>query len=129
MTQITLQAVPGTFAVTKLGMTSPTPEWATRGIFTSITRTPDELSIVCPEEYVPADVPSERGWRCLRVAGRLDFSMVGTLAALLNPLAQAKITVFVLSTFDTDYLFVRGEDFAVSLQALGRTGHRFAVSD
>jgi hypothetical protein len=128
MKHITLQPVPGTFAVTKLGISSPTPEWATRGIFTSITRTPDELSIVCPEENVPADVPSERGWRCLRVAGRLDFSMVGTLASLVNPLAQAKITVFVLSTFDTDYLFVRGEDFAVALQALGRTGHRFAVS-
>jgi hypothetical protein len=124
MAALNLEVVPGTFAVTKLAPGSPTPDWATRGVFTSVTRTTEELSIVCPEENVPADVKSERGWNCLRVAGQLDFSMVGVIASLVRPLAKAGIAVFVISTFATDYLMLKVEGFERAVQALARLGHR-----
>jgi hypothetical protein len=72
----------------------------------SISRTPDELSIVCAEEAVPLDVRRESRWRCLRVAGTIDFGVVGVLASLTAALAGARLSVFALSTFDTDYLLV-----------------------
>ena len=124
MAALNLEVVPGAFAVTKLAAGVPTPEWATRGIFTSVTRTREELSIVCPEENVPEEVSSERGWKCVRAAGQLDFSIVGVLASLVQPLANAGIAVFVISTFDTDYLLVKAADFERSGQVLSAAGHR-----
>ncbi len=89
-----------------------------------MTRSADEVSIVCPEEDVPADLRSERGWSCIRVAGQLDFSMVGVLASLVGPLAQAGIAVFVISTFETDYLLVKGQAFDQAVHALVQHGHQ-----
>jgi hypothetical protein len=123
MAALNLEVVPGTFAVTKLAPGSSAPDWARRGAFTSVTQTTAELSIVCPEEDVPAGLRSERGWKCVRVAGQLDFSTLGVLASLVNPLAQAGIAVFVISTFDTDYLFVNAENFEQTVQALLAAGH------
>jgi hypothetical protein len=71
-------------------------------------------------------VRCEGGWRALRVAGSLDFSLVGVLAGLLDPLARAGVSVFVLSTFDTDYLLVKGHDLEKALAALRRAGHAVA---
>ncbi len=124
MTSLNLEVVPGTFAVTKLPASSPAPDWSTTGHFSSVTRTTEELSIVCLDENVPAEVTSERGWRCLRVAGPLDFSKIGVIASLAGPLAQARISVFVISTFDTDYLLVKAERFEDTVRALGQLGHR-----
>jgi len=94
----------GTFAIAKLPPDAVIPSWASSGPFFSITRTADEVSIVCPKAQVPPGVQCERGWRCLRVAGTMDFSTVGVLASLVGPLAEAGISVFVVSTFDTDFL-------------------------
>jgi hypothetical protein len=93
----------------------------------SLTWTADELSIVCPEDLVPGDVRAERGWRAIRVRGAIDFSETGVVAALTVPLAEAKIGVFVLSTFDTDYLLVPGERFEPAVKALRGAGHRVAA--
>src|SRR5271168_2666618 len=101
MPALTLLALQDSFAVSKMSPDIPIPTWAASGSLVSITRTRDELSIVCREEDVPFDVTAcERAWRCLRVAGRIDFGMVGILASLVDPLAKAGIPVFVLSTFD-----------------------------
>src|SRR6185437_6302828 len=97
----------GTFAVCRLGADATIPPWATAGSFFSITRTADELSVVCNQDAVPEGVVSERGWRCLRVAGTMPFSVIGVLASLTVPLAQAGISIFAVSTFDTDYLLVK----------------------
>jgi len=99
------------------------PSWAAGGQFVSITRTDSELSVVCGQEAVPKGVRCERGWRCLRVAGTLDFSLVGVLASLLNPLAEAGISVFVVSTFDTDYLLVKEDNLEAATEVLARRGH------
>jgi hypothetical protein len=85
------------------------------------------LSVVCPEENVPVDVTSERGWRCLRVAGRLKFSSVGILSSMVKPLAEASISVFVVSTFDTDYLLVKAGSFEPAVKALQEAGHHVTL--
>jgi hypothetical protein len=92
--------------------------------FVSITRTTVELSIVCPESDVPEAVKCDRGWRCLKVAGPLDLSLTGVLAAMAAPLAEAQINTFAISTFDTDYLLVKDELFSVAVETLVRAGHR-----
>jgi putative acetyltransferase len=121
--QLTLIVVDGTFAVCKLEPTAPMPPWATAGDLFSITRTADELSVVCRQDPVPEGIPCERGWRCLRVAGTIPFSVVGVLAWLTAPLAEAGISVFAISTFDTDYLLVKAEDLERTVDVLRRRGH------
>ena len=91
-------------AVCRLDRETASPRGPTRGGFFSVTRTHDELSVVCPEASVPEGVRAEKGWRVLRVAGAMDFSVVGVLACLTAPLAEAGVALFALSTFDTDYL-------------------------
>ena len=118
MTNLTLIVLEGTYAVCRSSPDASIPAWATAGPFVSITRTEEELSIVCPDRDVPIDAVSERGWRCLRVAARLDFSLVGVLASLLDPLAEAGIPVFAVSTFDTDYLLTRAGEFHRAVEVL-----------
>jgi hypothetical protein len=120
-----LRLVPleGTFAVCRLAPDAPVPAWAVGGPFVSVTRTGEELSVVCRREAVPDGVRCERGWRSLRVAGQLDFSLVGGLSSLLGPLADAGVSVFVVSTFDTDYLLVKASDFERAVDVLRRAGH------
>ena len=125
----TLELLSGVFAVARLGADAEIPAWAATGPFASITRTADELSILCLNNSVPPSVKAERGFRCLRVKGTLDFSEVGILASLVNPLAEAKVSVFALSTFDTDYLLVRDSDLALAQQALAAAGHRLVAQE
>lgn len=120
---MTLDLMPGSYAISRLRAAAAPPAWATRSAFSSITRTPNELSIVCANDDVPADVQAERGYRALAVRGPLDFSLVGIVAALSVPLADAGIGIFVVSTYDTDYLFVRDADLAGALAALRAAGH------
>lgn len=121
--RLNLTVMDGTFAVCRLGAVAPIPPWATAGSFFSITRAADELSVVCRQDAVPEGVVGERGWRCLRVAGTMPFSVVGVLASLTAPLAESGIGVFAVSTFDTDYLLVKEADFEAALDALRRQGH------
>jgi hypothetical protein len=125
MTSLDLQILAGTYAVSRLSPEEPVPEWA-RGELLALIWTPDELSVVSTVESVPEAVRSEPGWRVLRVAGPLDFSLVGILAALTGVLAQAGVAVFALSTFDTDYLLVREGDLEQAVQALESAGQRVA---
>jgi hypothetical protein len=117
-----LEALAGAYAVCRLPADAPCPAWAA-GELVAVTRTGSELSVVCREEGVPAGVTAERGWRCLRVAGELDFALVGVLAALTAPLAEAGVSVFAVSTYQTDYLLVRAEQWERALAALRDRGH------
>jgi GNAT superfamily N-acetyltransferase len=121
--KLTLVPLEGAYAVCRLDAHAPLPAWVAGSPFLSITRTADELSLVCREEAVPDGVRCERCWRCLRVAGTLEFSLVGVLASLLEPLAEAGVSVFVVSTFDTDYLLVKDKDLPQGVDALRRAGH------
>jgi GNAT superfamily N-acetyltransferase/gamma-glutamylcyclotransferase (GGCT)/AIG2-like uncharacterized protein YtfP len=121
--QLTLVPLPGAYAVCRLDAAAAFPDWLVGGSFFSVTRTTDELSIVCRQEDVPKGVQCESGWHCLRVAGILSFSLVGILASLLKPLADEGVSVFVVSTFDTDYLLVKEQDLPRAVEALHRAGH------
>jgi hypothetical protein len=118
-----LIVLPQKIAVCRLSGDASIPPWATEGDFFSITRTADELSIVCLQDAVPEGINSERDWRCLRVAGAMPFAVVGVVAGLTAALAEAGISVFVVSTFDTDYLLTKQEDWAAALEALRRQGY------
>jgi hypothetical protein len=122
---LTLKVLPGQLAVCRLGPDAPVPLWAA-GPVTSITRTEEELSVVCAEEAVPPDVRAERGFHCLSVVGPLDFSGVGILASLALPLADAGVSVFVVSTFDTDLLLVRKTLLSTAVAVLRAAGHRIS---
>ncbi len=109
-------------AICRLPADASFPDWARDGDLLALVRTPGELSIVCAERYVPPEVKAERGWRALQVQGPLDFSLVGVLASIMTPLTQAGVSVFVLSTYDTDYILVRESALERALQTLGQAG-------
>lgn len=118
-----LVGVDGVFAVCQLPAGAAIPGWATSGELFSVTRTKEELSLVCHQDVVPTGVQCQGGWRCLRVAGTLPFALVGVLAALTVPLAEVGVSVFVFSTYDTDYLLVQGEVTLKAIAALRAAGH------
>ena len=111
------------YAIVRLEPDAELPDWVRGGHFWSATRSESELSIVCCEEDVPTDASAERGWCALELAGPLDFSLTGVVAALVTPLAEAAVPIFVISTFETDYLFVRERDLERSVNALAEAGH------
>jgi hypothetical protein len=113
--------VPGTLAICRLHATDRIPSWALElhEGFVSITRTADELSIVCPEEAVPPDTQVEEDWRALVIPGPIPFEATGVMAALATPLANAGIPIFAISTFDTDYVLVRSQNLELALEVLG----------
>jgi len=111
------------FAISRLAAEASIPAWATRGPFFSVTRTGDELSIVSELTRVPAGVQSQPGWRAFKVHGPFILSEIGVLSALATPLAEAKISLFAISTFDTDYLLVGAETLSAAINALGQAGH------
>ena len=112
----------GTLAICRLAADAPVPAWALRGTFQSITRTPDELSIVCDASVVPGEVHAERDTTALRVTGTLDLGTVGVLAALSAPLAAADVPIFVVSTFDTDWILVHRVRYDAACSALRAAG-------
>jgi uncharacterized protein len=120
---LTLIARPEQFAICRLEPGSHFPAWAMAGAFRSATWTPEELSIVCEEARVPQDVKAERGWRALKVDGPLDFALTGILLAIAEPLARAEISLFAVSTFDTDYVLVKSDSFPQACRALSDYGH------
>jgi len=120
---MTLDLIPGSFAICRLAPDAERPGWAARSAFSSTTRTPSELSIVCASDDVPEAVAAQRGYRGLVVHGPLDFSLVGIVAALAAVLAAAAISIFVVSTYDTDYVFVRDFDLDRAVAALRGAGH------
>lgn len=113
-----LDVLSGVYAVCRLD-----PDAAAPAGFWSVTRTADELSVICAEDAIPDGAVAERGWRALRVAGPLDFALTGVAAALTAPLAAAGVSVLPVATFDTDYLFVREASLARALAALAAAGH------
>jgi len=117
---LSLQVSELKLAVCWLPPNASLPSWIRENDFFSLTRTRDELSIICDENQVPEDVKAERNWRMIKVSGPLDFAQTGVLASLLNPLAEAGIALFALSTFETDYLLLKEENLDRATEILGR---------
>ena len=114
--------MPGKFAVIRLSQESVIPQFAYQSSFYSITKTADELSLVCEQYLVPSEFKAEKDWRILKVDGVLDFGLTGILSSILNPLAEAKISIFALSTFDTDYILLKSEILTQALDVLCAQG-------
>jgi uncharacterized protein len=112
------------FCVAKLPADAALTLPAQGGSLFAVARTPEELSIVCEEAQAPSGAEIERNWRALKVQGPLEFSLKGVLVSLLQPLAEAEISVFAVSTYNTDYLLVPQYHLANALKALELAGHR-----
>jgi hypothetical protein len=111
------------FAICSLKRDNPLPDWATSSDFYSITRTYDELSIVCPQDQVPAGVDINKNWRCLKVQGPLGFSITGILASISMPLSTEGVSVFVFSSYDTDHIMVKQYELEKAIDVLQKAGH------
>ena len=115
------------YAVCRLPVGTPIPARLFEdpdGGVVSLTRTSDEVSIICRADRVPAEATVETPWRCFRVVGPLDLALTGILASLVVPLADARVNIFAFSTFDTDYLLVPAVRVAEAVSALSAAGHR-----
>jgi len=116
--KLSLLILPNKLAVCRLENDAQIPSWATDDSFFSISKTDDELSIVCSENKVPDGIKSEKNWMAFKVMGPLGFSLTGVLASLANPLAEAEISIFAISTFDTDYLLVKNDNLEKAVKVL-----------
>ena len=125
MSTLYLTVLDEIYAVVRFASNSEIPNWAYGGGFVSITMTGDELSIVCKNESVPNDAVSESDWRIIKVMGPLDFSLTGILAGLSQPLAENKISIFAISTYDTDYILVKNEQLGQAIRVLNEEGYQF----
>jgi uncharacterized protein len=121
---LALRLLPDHLAICRLPADSEVPAWATSGTLRSVSWTSDETSIVCEEAAIPQSVQSERGWRALMVLGPLDFSLTGILLMVARPLADAGVSIFAISTFDTDYVLVKESSLETAIHALVESGHR-----
>jgi hypothetical protein len=115
--------IPGLLAVCRLSPADAVPSWANGPGFVSITRTDDELSIVCADGLVPRGTQCMRGYVAMRVAGTLAPELVGVLLSLATPLADAGIPILAIGTHDTDYVLVREADLDRAVGALQHAGH------
>ena len=119
-----LEAIDAHLAVCRLDADSDLPAWVDRSReFTSVTRTSDELSVVCRYDDVPEGIPMEGPWRALRVQGPIVMTLIGVVAAMSTALADAGISIFAISTYDTDYILVHEPDFDAAVDALTAAGH------
>jgi hypothetical protein len=119
--KLTLSILPEKLGICHLSAKSPIPDWATRGEFFSITRTDQELSIVYPQERIPAGVLFEKDWRAFRLEGIVDgIYAVGIIASLSKPLAEASITIFNISTYETNYILVEEKNLARAKEVLSK---------
>lgn len=116
-----------TYGVCRLSPTAPTPDWCQTSDQTlvSITKTCEELSIVCPDRLIPSGVQCEKSWKAIKVCGELDFGQIGIICSLSAPLAHNSIPVFIISTFNTDYILVKQQYIDRTKSILQQNGHQF----
>ena len=112
------------FGVCRLNKDELIPEWAKNSDFYSITKTRDELSILCPQDSIPCGIKCEKDWRALKVEGPLEFSIIGILSSISTILAQKGISIFAISTYDTDYVLVKDKDIANAINALANEKYK-----
>jgi hypothetical protein len=123
-TRVNLQRLTGSYAISRLDPAAAIPAWADGTGFVSISRTADELSIVCEQQRVPAGLTTDRDWSALRLLGPFAFDETGIVLSVIRPLSEAGLGVFVVSTFDGDHLLLKMADIARGTDLLERAGHR-----
>lgn len=122
MSNLTLSILKEKFAICKYDKDTDITHWLTKTNcqFISITRTPEEISIVCDQSFISQPETSlvVKDWRALKIEGLLDFTLTGILSEILQPLAEKKISIFALSTYDTDYILVKEKDLLHAVEVL-----------
>lgn len=118
--KIVLQTNSDLLAVCRLLPTKTLPGWISfeRDKFISVTQTSDELSIVCSQDLVPLDIKAVKNWRIIRIKGQLDFALVGILKRVITPLSDNGISIYTISTYDTDYILIKDEQFNSAIDLL-----------
>lgn len=115
--------LPGHYSIVHLAPVATVPAWAATGDFNSITRTSEELSIVCPANNVPSDVDPGLRWICFKLEGPFAFSQTGILLSFIAPLSSAGVPIFAISTYDTDYVLTPQEGATRAINLLQQAGH------
>jgi uncharacterized protein len=121
--KLKFRQLPGPYAIFRFSASAPIPDWAAKGDFTSVTRTAEELSIVCRADIVPKNVDPGPRWLCLKLEGPFPFSQTGILLSFIEPLSGIGIPIFAISTYDTDYVLVPEESAEGAISALQRAAH------
>jgi len=119
-----MRVIDGTFGVCRLSSMEKLPNWIEINEFYSITKTEDELSIVCSDKNIPNEITHENDWKIIKVEGPLDFSLTGVLSSLSTALANQGISIFAISTYDTDYILVKNKDIENAINVLSKEGHQ-----
>lgn len=126
MARVTLKRLAGGYAISRLGPDAPLPHWADGEGFVSISRTDEELSIVCRAVRVPLEVRQDKGWTCYKFVGPFAFDETGIVSSVIGPLSENRIGIFVVSTFDGDHLLIKEDDVPRAEAILRSAGHTFA---
>ena len=122
---LVLSVLSETFTIHKLSLDTSIPEGLLKNNFYSVSKTENELSLVCAQIIEVQSLQSSKGWKCIKVKGPLDFNLTGIFAGISDILAQANISIFAISTFDTDYILVRSQDLSSARNKLGKAGYKF----
>jgi hypothetical protein len=118
MNKLRLKLLPNNYGICRFNPDFEIPEWAYSSTFLSITKTVDEFSIVCEENLIPPRTKCEKNWRAFKIEGPFDFALTGILSSVLSPLANAEISIFAISTYDTDYVLVKTDNLEKALTTL-----------
>ncbi|MGD8787805.1 MAG: ACT domain-containing protein [Phycisphaerales bacterium] len=124
--QLQLSLLKDSYGICKFPSDSSIPEWALKVSLCSITRSEKELTIVCLQGIIPANTEYDSDWRCFRIGGSFDFNQIGVISSLAAPLAEAGVSIFVVSTYDTDYVLVKEEKIEQAVNVLTDNGHLIA---
>ena len=122
---LVLSVLSETFTIHKLSPDFSIPEEILKNNYYSVTKTDNELSVVCSELIEVKSLQSSKGWKCIKVKGPLDFNLTGIFAGISDILAQANISIFAISTFDTDYILVRSQNLSSARNKLSKAGYKF----
>ncbi|MDP7621635.1 MAG: ACT domain-containing protein [SAR324 cluster bacterium] len=122
---LVLSVLSETFTIHQLSQDVSIPEEILKCNYYSVSKTENELSLVCSEVIEVQSLQSSKGWKCIKVAGPLDFNLTGILAGISDILAQTNISIFAISTFDTDYILVKTQDLSSARAKLRKAGYKF----
>ena len=121
--QLQLSLLKDKYGICTLPNTAPIPDWALTQSLASITRTEKELTIVCRLEILPSQYQSGLKWRCFKIDGSFDLNQIGVISSISSPLAHAGISIYVISTYDTDYFLIQEQNLEQTISALSNSGH------
>ena len=127
MLAMRLNLFPDQFAICQLAASEGLPSWASDSSFVVQARDARESTVVCQQRLVPPHITAARNWKCFQVDGVLDFSLVGIISSLTSALAVNNISVYVVSTFSSDYLLIREADLENAIQAWQNAGHEITI--